>query len=61
MIWSRDIPLKTLGHSRTDAHSIQCSGNRGVFAIVHIGYAVAGVIKDIYPVSLSSSEGGNGD
>jgi hypothetical protein len=40
-------PLNTFGHSRTDAHSIQCSGNRGVFAIVQIGYAVAGVMSDI--------------
>ena len=45
------VPLKTFGHSRTEAHSIQCSGSRGVLAIVHIGYAVAGVIKDICQVS----------
>lgn len=38
-----DLPLNTFGHSRTDAHSIQCSGRRGVLAIVQIGNAVGGV------------------
>lgn len=32
---------KLLGHSNTDAHSMQCSGNRGVFAIVQMGYVTA--------------------
>lgn len=38
-----DLPLNTFGHSRTDAHSTQCSGRRGVLAIVQIGNAVGGV------------------
>ena len=33
-------PPCTRGHSRTEAHSIQCSGRRGVFAMVQIGKAV---------------------
>lgn len=33
-------PPCTLGHSNTEAHSIQCSGRRGVLAIVQIGKAV---------------------
>lgn len=33
-------PPCTRGHSSTDAHSMQCSGNRGVFAIVQMGKAV---------------------
>lgn len=38
-----DSPLKTRGHSRMLAHSMQCSGNRGVLAMVQIGKAVGGV------------------
>lgn len=38
-----DAPLNTRGHSRTDAHSMQCSGKRGVLAIVQMGKAVGGV------------------
>ena len=34
---SLDIPLNSFGHSRTLAHSIQCSGIRGVLAIVQMG------------------------
>ena len=33
-------PPWTRGHSKTEAHSIQCSGRRGVLAIVQIGKAV---------------------
>ena len=36
-------PLKTFGHSSMLAHSIQCSGRRGVFAMVQMGKAVGGV------------------
>ena len=39
----KDGPLKTRGHSRTEAHSMQCSGRRGVLAIVQMGNAVGGV------------------
>lgn len=35
-----DAPPCTRGHSKTEAHSIQCSGKRGVFAMVQIGNAV---------------------
>lgn len=38
-----DGPLNTFGHSSTDAHSMQCSGSRGVLAIVQMGNAVGGV------------------
>jgi hypothetical protein len=38
-----DKPLKTRGHSRMDAHSMQCSGSRGVLAMVQMGKAVGGV------------------
>lgn len=38
-----DSPLKRRGHSRMLAHSMQCSGNRGVLAMVQIGKAVGGV------------------
>lgn len=33
-------PPCTRGHSKTDAHSMQCSGKRGVLAMVQIGKAV---------------------
>ena len=33
-------PFQTRGHSKTDAHSMQCSGRRGVLAIVQIGNVV---------------------
>jgi hypothetical protein len=36
-------PLKTRGHSRTLAHSMQCSGSRGVLAMVQMGKVVGGV------------------
>lgn len=36
-------PLKTLGHSKMLAHSMQCSGSRGVLAMVQMGKAVGGV------------------
>lgn len=39
--------MKALGHSRTLAHSIQCSGNRGVLAMVQIGKTVGGVNMSI--------------
>ena len=56
-VWRKRFnePLKTFGHSRTDAHSMQCSGSRGVLAIVQIGYAVAGVIRDIWLSTSFSS------
>ena len=39
------LSLKTRGHSRTDAHEMQCSGKRGVFWIVQSGYVVWGVFR----------------
>jgi hypothetical protein len=39
----RNSPLNTRGHSRMLAHSMQCSGSRGVLAMVQIGKAVGGV------------------
>jgi hypothetical protein len=40
---NENAPLKTRGHSRMLAHSMQCSGRRGVLAIVQMGKAVGGV------------------
>lgn len=40
---SGNEPLNTFGHSRTEAHSTQCSGSRGVLAMVQMGKAVGGV------------------
>ena len=37
---SQRLPPCTFGHSRTEAHSMQCSGSRGVLAMVQIGKAV---------------------
>lgn len=42
-------PLKTRGHSSTLAHSMQCSGNRGVLAMVQMGKTVGRVCVSIYP------------
>ena len=52
---SPSTPLNTFGHSRTLAHSMQCSGNRGVFAIVQIGNAVGGVSMSICRTASSSA------
>jgi hypothetical protein len=48
-------PLNAFGHSSTLAHSMQCSGSRGVLAIVQMGNTVGGVNMSIYHIVNSLS------